>query len=290
MSTVLIIGCGDIGRRVAALHRARGDRVIGIVRSEDSATRLRHEDIEPVVADLDTQATLLPAADLVYHFAPPQAEGTTDTRTRALLARLPVCSRLVYISTSGVYGDHAGAWVDETTPPRPRTDRARRRLDAEQQLRAWGAQHAVDVLILRVGGIYGPGRLPVDRLDGMKVVCPDEAPYSNRIHADDLATMCVLVAERGVAGDVYNAADDEPSTMTDYFYAVADSVGKARPPCVSMAEARRSFSPGMLSYLNESRRMSTAKIKALGAALRYPDLRSGVAASLAEDGDTGSRT
>lgn len=289
MSTVLIIGCGDIGWRVAGLHRARGDRVLGVVRTDASARRLRREGIEPVVLDLDRLAASLPAADLVYHFAPPQAEGTADVRSRALLARLPVPHRLVYISTSGVYGDHGGAWVDETTPPRPQTDRARRRLDAEQQLLAWGGGHGAEVVILRVGGIYGPGRLPLERLDGMRVVCPDEAPHSNRIHADDLAMMCVLVAERGVAGEIYNAAADEPSTMTDYFYAVADAVGKPRPPCISMAEARRSFTPGMLSYLSESRRMSTRKIKALGAQLRYPTLRTGLAACLAAVDPSGPR-
>jgi len=284
VTAVLIIGCGDIGRRVARLHRARGDRVIGVVRSDTSARLLVHEGIEPLVLDLDHIASALPAADLVYHFAPPQPDGTTDARTRALLDQLPPAPRLVYISTSGVYGDRDGAWVDETTPPRPQTDRARRRLDAEQQLLAYGGRAGSAVMILRVGGIYGPGRLPVDRLDQVTVICPEEAPYTNRIHADDLAMMCMLVSDKGTAGNVYNVADDSPSTMTDYFYQVADAIGKPRPPCVTMEDARRTFTPAMLSYLSESRRMTTAKIKSLGARLRYPDLRSGLAACLTERG------
>ena len=276
MGTVLIIGCGDIGRRTGSLHRAEGDRVIGVMRSESSARLAQECGIEPLVLDLDSFPDPLPKVDLVYHYAPPQLEGSTDTRTAHLLDRLPPPTRLVYISTSGVYGDHGGAWVDETTPPIPQTDRARRRLDAEQQLLAWGQRHRVDIMIVRVGGIYGPGRLPIDRLDKVTVICPDEAPYSNRIHADDLAAVCKLVAEKGVAGEIYNATDDDPSTMTDYFYQVADAVGKPRPPCVSMKEAPDRLSPAMLSYVSESRRMRNDKIRALGAQLSYPALKDGL--------------
>lgn len=282
MRTVLIIGCGDIGRRVARRHLRHGDYVTGLVRSQAGAQRLAAEGVLPLVTDLDSDDAPLPEADLVYHFAPPPGTGTRDTRTERLLSRLPAPVHLVYISTSGVYGDHQGAWVDETTPPNPQTDRARRRLDAERRLLAWGRQEAVSVVILRVGGIYGPGRLPIDRLDQVTVICPDEAPYTNRIHADDLAAVCVAAAEHGEPGGIYNVADDEPGTLTEYFYQVADAVGRPRPPCVSLQAAPKHLSPGMLSYVRESRRMRTDKMKTLGIQLRYPGLKDGLAASLAD--------
>lgn len=282
MTSVLIVGCGDIGRRVGRLHRARGDRVIGVVRSEESAHAVVEAGLEPLIVDLDRPERELPKAELVYHFAPPQPEGVTDTRTTRLLSRLPTPRRLVYISTSGVYGDRAGDWVDEASRPRPRTERARRRLDAERQLQEWAAREGAALMILRVGGIYGPGRLPVERLDRVTLVCAEEAPYTNRIHADDLARAGVLVGDRGGAGEIYNVTDDEASSMTAYFHAVADAVGKTRPPCVSLEDAPQHMSPAMLSFLQESRRMRNDKLKALGFELRYPRLADGLPACLTD--------
>ncbi len=282
MKPIFIVGCGDIGLRVARLWRARGAHVGALARSAASAERLRAEGIEPTPGDLDRPDSLRalpPVGAVVYYFAPPPAQGEEDARMRAFLAAIAAPpERVVYISTSGVYGDHGGAWVDEETPPSPTTDRARRRLDAEQTLRAWGRENKVPVVILRVGGIYGPGRWPLERLrKGTPVLREEECGYTNRIHADDLAAICVAAAERGGADRIYNVSDGRNGTMTQYFNAVADHFGLPRPPAVTMAEARQQLSPAMLSYLTESRRMDNQRLlKELEVTLRYPDLEAGL--------------
>lgn len=291
MISVVIIGCGDIGRRVAALWRERGTPVIALARRPATAEALAALGITPIVGDLDAPESLmqLPTADaLVYYFAPPPPRGSIDPRMGAFLATLSqgrAPRRIVYISTSGVYGDRRGEWVDETVAPNPQTDRARRRLDAENALRAWGREQGVEVVVLRVGGIYGPGRLPRERLaEGRPVLRETESGYTNRIHADDLAAACLAAAERGRAGAVYNVSDGQPGTMTGYFNAVADRLGLPRPPEISMAEARERLSPVMLSYLTESRRMDNRRMcEELGVRLRYPDLESGLTQAVADE-------
>ena len=284
MAEILIVGCGDIGVRVARLEQARGNPVAGLARSVAAGERLRGFGVEPVSADLDDASTLteLPARGrLVYYFAPPPGGGPWDTRMRNFCAALgpeqaPV--RVVYISTSGVYGDCGGAWVTEATPVNPQTSRARRRVDAETVLQEWGARHGVAVVILRVTGIYGPGRLPLARLQqGHPVLMETESPPTNRIHADDLATVCLAAAERAPAGEIYNVSDGQPGTMTQYFNVAADLLGLPQLPQVSMAEARQVMTPMMLSYLSETRRMDNRKLREqLGVSLRYPDLASGL--------------
>ncbi len=286
MKNVLIIGCGDIGERVAALEKGDGSRVMGLARSEGSAERLRSGGIEPIRADLDEPVTLtgLPTADSVlYYFAPPPAMGVIDTRMKAFLDTLTarnLPARIVLISTTGVYGDCGGAWVTEERRPQPGTDRARRRLSAEQGLRRRADEFNLPWVILRVPGIYGPGRLPLERLRrGEPVLREEEAPFTNRIHADDLARVCVAASRRGEAGSVYNVSDGEPSTMTDYFYQVADFFGLPRPPAISLEEARKRLSPGMVSYLSESRRIDNGRmVQKLGIQLVYPDLQRGLKA------------
>lgn len=283
--TVLIMGCGDIGGRVAALHLAQGARVSALARSPVRCAQLAALGVTPVSGDLDDAATLaaLPAQHaLVYYFAPPPEHGVSDPRMERFLqaiTRDALPHKIVYISTSGVYGDCKGAWVTEEMPPKPRTPRAQARLDAETRLLAWSHVHSVPVVILRVGGIYGPGRLPVERLRrGEPVLRREEAPCTNRIHADDLARVCLAAAGRGGAGRIYNVCDDEHSTMTDYFNAVADALGLARPPQITLAEARKVLSPGLLSYLDESRRMDNRRMREdLGVVLRYPGLAAGLA-------------
>lgn len=281
MKLIYIIGCGDIGLRVARLWQARGAPVGALARSSASAERLRAAGIEPSSGDLDRPETLhgLPLAGaVVYYFAPPPAEGATDPRVHAFTAAAGIPARVVYISTSGVYGDRGGERVGEETPPAPATDRARRRLDAEQTLRAWGRENKVPVVILRVGGIYGPGRWPLERLrKGTPVLREEECGYTNRIHADDLAAICVAAAERGGADRIYNVSDGTDGTMTQYFFAVADRFGIPRPPAITMAEAQQRLSPAMLSYLTESRRLDNRRMmEELGVTLRYPDLSAGL--------------
>lgn len=281
MNLIFIIGCGDIGLRVARLWQARGVAVGALARGAESAARLGAAGITPVSGDLDDTASLatLPInGATVYYFAPPPLQGESDPRMRAFVGAGLRPARVVYISTSGVYGDRDGAWVDEDTPPAPGTDRARRRLDAETVLRAWGRSSGAAVTILRVGGIYGPGRWPLERLQaGTPVLREEECGYTNRIHADDLAVICVAAAERGAADRIYNVSDGSNGTMTQYFYAVADRFGLPRPPALTLAQAMQQLSPAMLSYLTESRRMDNRRmLRELGVTLRYPDLAAGL--------------
>jgi nucleoside-diphosphate-sugar epimerase len=284
VNRVLIVGCGDIGIRVAALERARGSIVSGLARSEAGVARLRAEGVVPVTGDLDEPASLreLPTAGaFLYYFAPPPPTGTRDPRMRALLEATTPGGRprrVVYISTTGVYGDCAGRWVTEADAARPSADRARRRLDAEEVLRASGVQKGFETVILRVPGIYAPGRLPVERIRaGEPVVREDEAPYTNRIHADDLARVCIAAMRRGRNGEVYNVSDGHPTTMTDYFFKVADALGLSRPPALPLELARERVSDGMRGYLAESRRIDNRKMREeLGIELLYPDLEAGL--------------
>ncbi|MDP1708925.1 MAG: SDR family oxidoreductase [Gammaproteobacteria bacterium] len=281
---VLIIGCGDIGARVAAGCVARGDSVSALARSAARIPALQAMGAAIVPGDLDDAASLtkLPTRHaLLYYFAPPPEQGNTDPRIGRFLRAVTASAlphKIVYISTSGVYGDHQGGWVDEDTPPNPQTARAKARLDAETQLLVWGRMYAVPVVILRVGGIYGPGRLPVERLrQGGPVLRREEASFTNRIHADDLAQVCIAAAEHGAVGCIYNVCDGEHSTMTDYFNAVADWLGLARPPQITLAEAQHVLSAGMLSYLHESRRMDNRRMREeLGVRLLYPTLEQGL--------------
>ena len=282
-ATVLIVGCGDIGCRVAALEQQAGIAVAALARSASSASQLQSLGIDVLECDLDQPASLeslkTTAPWVLYYLAPPPGSGDNDPRLRNWLrARQPLPQRFVYISTSGVYGDCGGAWIDEDWPLNPRSERGKRRLDAENQLRAWSREQGVDLIILRVPGIYGPGRLPVERVrQGVPVLIEADAHWSNRIHADDLAAACFAAARRGRSGQAYNISDGHPTTMTDYFWRIADLYGLPRPPAVSMAEARRVLSPNMLSFLEESKRLDTRRMREeLGVALRYPDLASGL--------------
>jgi nucleoside-diphosphate-sugar epimerase len=285
---MLIIGCGDLGRRVGAYYAVRGGTVTGAARGPASLALLPALGLLPLALDLDRPLPPLPAAGAeVFYFAPPPDRGVEDPRMARVLAafaRDGQPRRLVYISTTGVYGDCAGAWVDETRPPRPGADRARRRLDAEQRLQAWGRAGGGEWVILRVAGIYGPGRLPLERIrQGLPLVRAGEAPFTNRIHLDDLVQVCIAAMERPVAGEVFNVSDGEPGTMAAYFDAVADRAGLPRPPKIPMAEAAARLSPGMLSYMRESRRLDNRRLRErLGVTLRYPDLQAGLTACFAE--------
>jgi nucleoside-diphosphate-sugar epimerase len=262
---VLIVGCGDIGLRVAALERAEGRRVFGLARSETTASKLSRNGIETLAGDLDQPASLdkvPPNMAVLYYFAPPPPTGEDDPRLVACLAALDSQSlpqRLVYISTSGVYGDCGGAWVDEDWPVNPRSDRGKRRAAAEACLREWAERCGLDVVVLRVPGIYGPDRLPIERIRrGVPVVREDESPWSNRIHADDLAQACFFAARRGRAGGIYNISDGQPTTMFDYFCRVADCLGLPRPPAVSMEEARRILGPAFCLFWRNPNAWTTA--------------------------------
>jgi nucleoside-diphosphate-sugar epimerase len=287
MPPTLIIGCGYTGRRIAARLGADSTRVAAMVRSASSASRLAQSGIETTVADLD--AAPLPELPLrdsrVFYLAPPPDTGTVDTR---MLNFLDACetqgqpSRILYFSTTGVYGDCGGDWVEEDRPLNPGSDRARRRADAEDRLRAWHRATGGELVILRVAGIYGPGRLPLERLrKKLPLIRESEAPFTNRIHVDDLAAAAVAAMTQAADGAVFNASDGHPSTMNDYFNRIADLAGLPRPPVVSRADAAAALSPGMMSYMQESRRLSNrALTRDLGLRLVYPTLDVGLPACL----------
>jgi nucleoside-diphosphate-sugar epimerase len=286
---ITIVGCGDIGRRLALSSLAQGRALSGWVRSDSSVMALREQRIPALKVDLDQPVLGLPSVegDELYYLAPPPPEGRQDSRVARLIEGFYEAGqpcRVVYLSTTGVYGDCGGEWVDETRPPAPSADRAWRRLDAEQRWQAWSRESGSELVILRVAGIYGPGKLPLARLEsGRPMVAESDAPITNHIHTLDLVTICQLAMERGVSGEVYNVCDGHPGNMTGYFNAVADFFGLVRPPVISLEEARAQLSPGMLSYLGESRRLSNRKlVEELGVTLRYPTLAEGLPACLAE--------
>ncbi len=286
MRRLLIIGCGDVALRAVPQLRDRY-RIYALTHSRERVPLLRAHGMVPIAGDLDDAASLAGLAGIahdVLHCAPPPNRGARDTRTAHLIAALAkgksLPQQLVYISTSGVYGDCEGALVNETRPQRPQTARAQRRVDAERQLREWGRRSRVRVSILRAPGIYSEQRLPLARLQaGTPVLNAEEDAYTNHIHADDLARMAVAALRFGHPGRAYNASDDSLLKMGEYFDLVADRFGLPRPPRVSRAEASQRIAPNQLSFLNESRRLSNRRIKQeLRLKLRYPTVRDGIAA------------
>jgi nucleoside-diphosphate-sugar epimerase len=278
VTRVLLIGCGDVALRTALLLRGRV-RLYGLTRRVEDAPRLRAHGIVPVVGDLDEFSTLsrLRAAPFaVLHFAPPPSEGRDDPRTRKLIAALArariIPRRFVYISTSGVYGDCAGARVAETRPRRAQTPRARRRVAAEDRLRAWASGAGVQLTILRAPGIYAQTRLPLERIrQGTPVLVADDDVFTNHIHADDLARATVAALFHGRANRAYNVSDDGEMKMGGWFDAVADAHQLPRPPRVSWEEAEQRIAPMLMSFMSESRRLSNTRMKReLRVRLAYP--------------------
>ena len=280
---ILVVGCGDVGVRLIA---RLGDRfrVHAVTHSPERAPALRRLGAVPVVADLDAPATLHRLQGLapdVVHLAPPATRGDDDFRTRALLNALHAVRRFVYISTTGVYGDCGGAWVDETRTVAPSTDRARRRVAAERRLRAWARERHVALTILRVPGIYAGDRLPLSRLDGATPVLRDEDDvFTNHVHADDLARAIVLALHRGRPLRVYHAVDASAMKMGDWFDAIAATHGLPSPRRVSRGEMATLVGPDRLSFMSESRRLTSQRLRdELGLRLAYPTVREGLAAA-----------
>jgi nucleoside-diphosphate-sugar epimerase len=285
---LLIVGCGDVARR-ALPHWLERYEVAALVRAPDPV--IAAAGVRLLVGNLDRPETLAPlagAADLLVHTAPPPETGADDVRTRNLLASLTrsqdrpqksgamLPQRVVYISTSGVYGDCGGAYVDESRAVNPQTARARRRVDAEAMLSRWCGEHGVALVVLRAPGIYAADRLPLAHLTrGLPVLAAEDDVYTNHVHADDLADMVSAGLSHGAGA--YNANDDSEMKMGDYFDLVADRMGLPRPPRVRRAEAGERIPPGLLSFMGESRRLANHRVKAeLGIRLRYPTVYDGV--------------
>jgi nucleoside-diphosphate-sugar epimerase len=298
MKRLLIVGCGDVALRAIPLLK-QGYRVYALVRNPAYFQRLRALDVIPIMGDLDDRTSLrrlAGLADSVLHLAPPPNHGVKDVRTRNLLSALsrrggrgpsrfrrtvvrqdPVAAvprRLVYVSTSGVYGDCRGAWVSETHPLNATSSRAKRRVDAETRIRDWARRNHVSASILRVPGIYAFDRLPLGRVkQGMPSIIDSEDSYTNHIHADDLANICIEALQRGAACRVYHASDDSHLKMGQYFDCVADAFRLPRVPRVSRAEAQQVLPDSLLSFMNESRRLTNTRLKKeLKVKLRYPSV------------------
>jgi len=304
MKRLLIIGSGDIARRTIPLLKGRY-RLYALVRKDTRRQGLRAQGVTPILGDLDDRASLTRLAglaDIVLHFAPPPATpkrkaGTPlskvpvgarlagakggrewapgDTRTHHLLASLSrgaTPTQLVYISTSGVYGDCIGARVSETQPVNPQSEQARRRVDAELQIRRWARCNGVRASILRVPGIYAVERLPLERIRAsLPAIVAEEDSYTNHIHADDLARIIVATLRNGESNRIYHASDDGEMKMGDYLDAVADAYPLRRLPRITRAKAQRMLPDSLLSFLNESRRLRNERMKReLKVKLRYP--------------------
>ncbi len=277
---LLIVGCGDIGVRIVARLRDRF-RIFGTIANRTSADAVRAAGAVPLLLDLDRrskESRISALARRVIILAPTSPHGRRDARARRLLRMLRYVpsAKMLYLSTSGVYGDRGGAWTDESTAPTPVSERAQRRLDAESLLRAsrWRAA------VLRVPGIYGPGRLPIERLRrAVPVLLPGQDVITNHIHADDLARACVAALFRAAPTRTYNVVDDSELYVGQYLDRVADRIGLSRPPRVSWDELRAAAGDQRVSFLRESRRLKNVRMKReLRLRLQYSDVDAGLAA------------
>ena len=285
MQNILIVGSGDVARRILS-RLAQRYRVYALLRDASRAAAWRAAGAIPLLADLDDRASLQRLsglADIVLHLAPPPGTGQKDTRTRNLLAALgkgkSLPRQLVYVSTTGVYGDCAGVKIDETRRLQPESPRAGRRVDAERCLRQWGRQTGVRVSILRAPGIYAADRLPVERLKkGLPALAEADDVFTNHIHADDLAAACIAALRHGAANRAYNSVDDSDLRMAEYFDRVADAFALPRPVRITRQVAEKELSAMQLSFMRESRRIGNRRLKnELKLRLAYPSIDDGIA-------------
>ena len=283
MQRLLIVGCGDVVRRVLPTLAKRW-RIIALVRQRDPA--LASLGVRQIVGDLDRPQTLrrlTGIADAVVHSAPPPQSGNDDPRTRnllAVLARGKVPQSIVYISTSGVYGDCAGAHVSEARPVAAESARAARRVAAEARLRQFAARHACQVSLLRAPGIYAEDRLPLERLHKrLPLLNTAEDSYTNHIHALDLGLACIAALRRGRPGRAYNISDNSALAMGDWFDLLADTFLLPRAPRVSRAEAQAVLPAMQWSFMRESRRLDNTRMtRELKLRLTFPTVSGFLAA------------
>jgi nucleoside-diphosphate-sugar epimerase len=277
-ATLLLVGCGDVGGRIGRVLEGRGRhrlRVLGTVRGEAQAARLRALGIVPLRADLDDRRGLRRLDGLaprVLHSAPPPAEGRDDPRTRHALAAMHRARTWVYLSTTGVYGDCGGARFDETRAVAPRNDRAVRRVAAERALRRRAARGAIRATVLRVPGIYAAERLPLERLErGTPALVDADDVHTNHVHADDLARIAFVALLRGRSQRTVHAVDDSSMKMGEYFDAVARAHGLPPPPRLPRDALRAAVSPMLWSFMSESRRLDNRRLRhELRVRLRWP--------------------
>lgn len=278
---IAIIGCGHIGKLLAQQLLKKNISVTGYVSSDSSFSECKNRNISCEIIDLDKplENIVLTGQRLIY-LAPPPRSGKIDTRITNFLNSIAkqAPEKFVLISTTGVYGDCQGKWIDESAPLKPNADRAFRRVDAEQQVQKFCQRLKIPLVILRVPGIYGPGKIPLARIkSGQAIVNKQDSPFTNRIHADDLVSICERALLQTEITGIYNATDGNPGTMYDYFVGIASAMDLPAPPAISLAEAQQQLSAGMLAYMAESRRIDNKKLlKDFDIFLQYPDLKAGL--------------
>jgi nucleoside-diphosphate-sugar epimerase len=288
MQKVFIAGCGYIGERIARSYHESGADVTCMVRSPEHGARLGSAGFTTIISTLDDMADIpeLNLADrILFYLVPPPGGGIADSRARNFIAHMSATERpakIVYMSATSVYGGIGGDVVTDESPTVPDSAMGKRRLDAETAFREYGAVRDVPVVILRVSGIYGPGRLPLMQISqGQPLLNENESGPSNRIHADDLAAVSIAAAAYGMDCDIFNISDGHPSSMTSYFNACADALGYPRQPQVTLDEARQVMSPLMFSYVSQSRIVDNSRmLERLKIKLRYESLSEGLAASV----------
>ena len=273
----IVAGTGYTGRRV--LERLPAGEAAGANRSPIETDRPMHiVDFD----DLDSTVFDLPGPYAVLYTCPP--DGADDERLRRFLACLaPAPERFVYISTTGVYGDCDGAVVTEESPLDPGSRMSKPRIAAENRLATWAARSGSDVVVLRVPGIYGPGRLGVDHIGKRGAfIDDDEANPGNRIHVDDLVTCCIAALSEDTPAGVYNVGDGDHRSSTWFAEEVARQANLPQPRKISRAQAEKVFSPMRLAFLASSRIVDTTKMReVLGVTPRYSSPEDGIAASMA---------
>jgi len=279
-STLLSFGHGYSARALAERLLAEGWRVIGTTRSQDKAARIAATGAEALIWPGQDPTPALAEATHLLISAGPTEEGdpVLAALSEEIRARAPDLAWAGYLSTTGVYGDRQGGWVDETSPCTPTTERGRRRLAAE---RAWTALHAeagLPLHIFRLAGIYGPGRGPFAKVregTARRIVKPGQV--FSRIHVADIAAALAASIARPDPGAIYNLCDDDPAPPEDVIAEAARLLGRPVPPAVDFDEA--DLSPMARSFYAESKRVSNARMtRELGVRLAYPDYRTGLAA------------
>lgn len=286
---LLVVGCGDVGQRVATLWPStHAPTLLALTSTPARAQVLRNLGVKPLYGNLDDPYSLVRLAGVasrVLYLAPPLGSGgTTDTRMWSFLqalAKRGVVRQLVYGSTSGVYGDCGGAWVDELRPTNAQSPRAQRRVSAEQAVRAYGRAFGVPTTVLRIPGIYAPDRAggtPRARLErGTPVLDRDDDVFTNHIHADDLARACRLALWGRANYRVINVNDDSALKMGDYMDLAATLYGLTKPARVTLEQVAHELSPMQLSFMQESRRLNNSRLKReLRMKLRYPSPAEGL--------------
>jgi len=290
MNKIVIAGCGYIGEKIARRYNKEGAEVHCLVRSPEHARTLNDAGFAASICQLDYIPEQLPCSlesSSLFYLVPPPGGGVADSRARNfidVMKRGSAPAKIIYMSATSVYGEADGAVVNESSSTNPGSAMGKRRLDAEHAFLEYGESTGTPVVILRVSGIYGPGRVPLMQIShGHPLLREEESGLSNRIYADDLVSVCCAAADKGDGGDLFNVSDGHPSSMTSYFDLCADALGYPRQPRVTLEEAHSVMSPLMLSYLKESKIVdSSHTLSKLGVKLQHPDMTTGVPAACRE--------